>query len=108
MSEMGADAAVSGKDREECRRSDGTLILAWGAPTGGTDFTIQMAEKHKKPYLVFDLGETEDPTGVVNWIETHGIAILNVPGPRESKVPGIHKRSITFLHQVFKDLSLKG
>ena len=88
--------------------SDGTLILTWGAPSGGTDFTIQMAEKHKKPYLVIDLDETEDPTGVVNWIKAQGIALLNVAGPRESKAPGINKRANAFLHQALKELILKG
>jgi len=80
--------------------SDGTLILTWGAPTGGTDFTIQMAERHKKPYLVFDLGETKDPTGVVNWIQAHGIEVLNVAGPRESKNPGIYQKAKKFLVDV--------
>jgi len=80
--------------------SDGTLVLTWGAPTGGTDFTIQMAERHKKPYLVFDLGETKDPTGVVNWIQAHGIEVLNVAGPRESKNPGIYQKAKKFLVDV--------
>jgi hypothetical protein len=88
--------------------SDGTLILTWGAPRGGTDFTIQMAEKYKKPYLVIDLDETEDPTGMVNWIKAQGIALLNVAGPRESKAPGINKRANAFLHQALMQLFLKG
>ena len=88
--------------------SDGTLILTCGAPSGGTAFTIQMAEKHKKPYLVIDLDETEDPTGVVNWIKAQGIALLNVAGPRESKAPGINKRANAFLRQALKELILKG
>jgi hypothetical protein len=67
-----------------------------------------MAEKHKKPYLIIDLDETEDPTGVVNWIKAQGIALLNVAGPRESKAPGINKRANAFLHQALKELILKG
>ena len=80
--------------------SDGTLILTWGDPTGGTDFTIQMAEKHKKPYLVIDLGETKDPTEVGIWIKAHAIGVMNVAGPRESKNPGIYQMAKKFLREV--------
>jgi len=80
--------------------SDGTLILTWGDPTGGTDFTIQMAAKHKKPYLVIDLGETKDLTGVVDWIQAHRIEVLNVAGPREGKNPGVYQGAKKFLREV--------
>ena len=81
--------------------SDGTLILTWGAPTGGTDFTIQMAENHKKPYLVVDLGEIKDPTEAGTWIKAHAIGVLNVAGPRESKNPGIYQKAKKFLLKRF-------
>ena len=84
--------------------SDGTLILTWGAPTGGTDFTIQMAEKHKKPYLVIDLGETKDPTEVGIWIKALAIGVMNVAGPRESKNPGIYQKAKKFLREVLSVL----
>ena len=81
--------------------ADGTLILTHGKPTGGTAFTIKMAEKHKKPYLVIDLSRNMDSTEVVTWIKAQGIAVLNVAGPRESKCPGIHGRAVNFLREVF-------
>ena len=88
--------------------SDGSLILTWGAPTGGSAFTIKMAEKHKKPFLVIDLSKDMDSTDAVNWIKAKGIAVLNVAGPRESKAPGINKKANAFLHQALKELSSKG
>ena len=69
------------RTEKNVKDSDGTLILTWGAPTGGTAFTIKMAEKHKKPYLVFDLSKNMDSTHAVNWIKAQGIAALNVAGP---------------------------
>src|SRR4030042_3461464 len=32
------------------RESDGTLILTWGKPSGGTALTIKFAQKNKKPF----------------------------------------------------------
>jgi predicted Rossmann-fold nucleotide-binding protein len=96
------------RTEKNVKDSDGTLILTWGAPTGGTAFTIKMAEKHKKPYLVIDLSKNMDSTDAVNWIKAQGIALLNVAGPRETKAPGINKRANAFLHQALKELSLKG
>lgn len=96
------------RTEKNVKDSDGTLILTWGDPTGGTAFTIQMAEKHKKPYLVIDLSKNMDPPDVAYWIKAQGLALLNVAGPRESKAPGINKRANAFLHQLLKELSSKG
>ena len=38
--------------------SDGTLIISRGKPTGGSDFTREMALKHKKQLLHVDLNQT--------------------------------------------------
>lgn len=75
------------------KETDGTLVLTWGKPTGGTAFTIKLAHKHKKPCLVLGL-EKNDPEIVMtikNWIEKNNVRVLNVAGPRESKTPGIYK-----------------
>lgn len=75
--------------------SDGTLIITRGAPSGGTKRTIEHAKRVGKPFLIVDLrkaGEEafSDHGDVAGWIEAHGIATLNVAGPRESTRPGIH------------------
>ncbi len=102
--------------------SDGTLVLNSGKLTGGTALTVEYAEKHKKPYLIVDLTPNhvgygvqqkykEDVKGVVafgnklivhDWIFKNHINILNIAGPRESKLPGIYKIAKKFL------LSLRG
>ena len=83
------------------RDSDGTLILTWGALTGGTARTLKSAKKIKKPHLVVDLSKREEPNIVKEWGQQNRIRILNVAGPRESKVPGIHDRAIKFLREMF-------
>ena len=79
------------------RDSDGTLILTWGKPTGGTALTIRLAKKHKKPYLIVDLKKPGEPSSLKAWLEKNRIGVLNVAGPRESKNPGISLLASDFL-----------
>jgi hypothetical protein len=72
--------------------SDGTLIIARGKLTGGSDYTREMALKHKKQLLYVDLNNYEpyDAASLItSWVRMQRIEILNVAGPRASKVPAI-------------------
>ena len=82
------------------RESDGTLILTWAQPEGGTALTIKFAQKHKKPYCVVDLSVGGDPKTVKEWGKINRIRVLNVAGPPESNVPGIYDQAIKFLRSV--------
>jgi hypothetical protein len=44
-----------------------------------------------------------DSTDVVNWIKAKGIAVINVAGPRESKMPGIYQKAMSFLRESFRE-----
>ena len=77
--------------------ADGTLILTFGTPSGGTAFTIEAALKHKKHYLVIDLKRKPNPSMVRDWANMLKIGILNVAGPRESKIPGIYEQAKNLL-----------
>lgn len=81
------------------RDADGTLVLTEGEPSGGTALTIRFARSRRKPCLVVDLAGDADPRDVGRWIAEHGIAVLNVAGPRESKRPGICRRAAAFLRE---------
>ncbi|MBI4126123.1 MAG: putative molybdenum carrier protein [Deltaproteobacteria bacterium] len=70
------------------RDSDGTLILSWGKPTGGTAFTIACAKKLHKPCLIFDLQKKVNRKRFTTWLQHHHIQILNIAGPRESNAIG--------------------
>jgi hypothetical protein len=82
------------------RDSDGTLILTRGEPDRGTALTAELAAAMNKPYLVMDLEDRPDVAAVRAWLETQGIRVLNVAGPRESSQPGIQAEAVRFLREV--------
>lgn len=82
------------------RDSDGTLVLTKGLPTEGTAFTIQVAARMNKPCLVLDLTDRPDAKTVHTWAARHGVRMLNVAGPRESRHPGLHRDAARFLRSV--------
>ncbi|HIE44197.1 MAG TPA: molybdenum cofactor carrier [Candidatus Omnitrophica bacterium] len=89
--------------------SNGTLILTWGEPTGGTALTIELTCAHKKPCLIFDLkkGKGGVIENILEWIEENHIEILNVAGPRESKVPGIYETAKSLLEELLRRIESK-
>ncbi len=67
--------------------SDATLVLAWGAPSGGTAATVDHAGRLGKPCLVLDMTSLDDDTAAARvraWVHAEGVASLNVAGPRAS------------------------
>jgi hypothetical protein len=88
------------RTRRNVLDSDATLILCWGAPSGGTELTLRMAAKHGKPYLLVDLSTSPDPAVAREWVGRNRIAVLNVAGPRESAAPGIANSANQFLRRV--------
>jgi len=95
-----ASTSYSLRTEKNVQDSDGTLILTWGPVTGGTARTLDFARKYKKPHLVVDLSKKEQPNIVKEWGEQNKIGILNVAGPRESKLPGIYDRAVKFLREM--------
>lgn len=90
------------KDRTEknVTESDGTLILTYGPFTGGPTFTVRVAKKLNRPYYIADLAFSDDVNHVQTWFRRHKIKIINIAGPRESKVPGIHELAYIFLKKL--------
>jgi hypothetical protein len=87
------------------RDSDGTLILAWGEPTGGTLLTVVVCRSTDKPCLVIDLADEGNLAASVQrareWIaDTVAGAVLNVAGPRASETPAAYERARMFLRAV--------
>lgn len=75
------------RTRRNVRESDGTLVLSWGEPSGGTLATVDSTGRLGKPCLVLDMTELDDDAAAARaraWIAGEGIAILNVAGPRAS------------------------
>lgn len=79
------------------RDSDGTLIIVYGPPTGGTALTIVYAKQQGRPWHVVDLAAQPGASAAKSWLEGRDIQVLNVAGPRENTAPGIHARAVRFL-----------
>ncbi len=77
------------RTRLNVRDSDITLVLSRGEPVGGTQLTVEWAEKLSKPHLVVDLDGPVDTEGIADWVQGAAARVLNVAGPRESTAPGI-------------------
>ena len=78
------------------RDSDGTLVLTWGAPSGGTQATVEHADRLGKPCLVLDMNDLGVDAAVSRacaWIDAEGVAALNVAGPRASGQTDAHERA---------------
>ena len=91
-----------GRDYEQrtewnVRDADGTLILTTGKPEGGTQLTLEAAQRMDKPFYVVDLLAPRNLNGLQYWVEYEKIETLNVAGPRESRVPGIKAMAMEFL-----------
>ena len=94
------DAIYKKRTELNARDSDGTLIIIKNMPMGGTLYTIEMAEKHKKPYLIFNLSINHEILDAVNWIIKNNIRKLNIAGPRASQVSGINASAYNILQQL--------
>jgi hypothetical protein len=79
------------------RDSDATLVLTTGRPEGGTLATIECAHRLEKPVFVVDLLQPHNLGSIDFWLDYWEIEVLNVAGPRESKVPGIRAMAMGFL-----------
>jgi hypothetical protein len=76
--------------------SDGTLILSHGNLTGGSEYTKEYADKHKRPCLHINLNEipvNEASPLIAGWIFKYDIEVLNVAGSRASKDPKIYEKT---------------
>jgi hypothetical protein len=89
--------------------SDGTLIIARGQLTGGSDYTRKMTLKHRKQLLGIDLNLISHFDGAslaASWIKLQRVKILSVAGPRASKDREIYRDVVTILEmtvQILKD-----
>jgi hypothetical protein len=68
--------------------SDGTAIICFGAPDGGTEHTLRFCLELKKPFILIDAAELTPERAaerMLTFVAGHSIAVLNVAGPRASE-----------------------
>lgn len=78
------------RTRRNVEISDATLIVSTEPLSGGTRLTADHAAKTGRPWIVVDPETSATvPTRdrLHEWIEDHGVEVLNVAGPRASSEP---------------------
>jgi hypothetical protein len=78
------------RNRKNVEDSDGTLIIAFGQPSGGTARTVQFCRRLQRPHLVVDAATALLDRAVhqaVEFVKGRGLRRLNVAGPRASGEP---------------------
>lgn len=86
---MGTGGYVE-RTRQNVVDSDGTLIVTFGKPQGGTATTVTMCRQARTPMLIIDgttLTAAAAASKAATFVRTHGIRCLNVAGPRASREP---------------------
>ena len=102
-----AQGSFADRTLENVKDSDGTLIIYFGDPSGGTKFTIECGKQLQRPHLLIDAAKTSAEKGVsaiVDFVREHKIDILNVAGPRQSEWAGGYNYAAAaldkFLHSI--------
>ena len=107
LNEMPTDS-YEARTEKNVQDSDGTLIVARGKLTGGTDYTRQSTLKHKKQLLGIDLsliGHFDAASLVASWIRMQHVKVLNVAGPRASEDSQIYSDVVIILERVVQILT---
>ncbi len=94
------DAIYKKRTELNARDSDGTLIIVKEDPVGGTLYTIGMAEKHRKPCLIFYLSDNYKLDDIAIWIIDNNIRKLNIAGPRASETSDIYHSAYNVIEQI--------
>lgn len=90
--------------------ADGTLIVSHGKLTGGSKLTIDLAQKHCRPFLHLDLKSISMSYAsrmLSSWLTDNGIKVLNVAGTRGSKDPEIYGATSRLLEGTLKGVGTR-
>jgi len=86
-------ASYADRTRRNVQDSDGTLIVSFGAPEGGTALTLRCCQELDKPCLVIDAAAMPIRMAfseLAAFVSRHRIRTLNVAGPRASEQSDIY------------------
>jgi hypothetical protein len=83
-----AQGSFADRTLENVKDSDGTIVICFGEPRGGTQFTIECCEQVNRPHIIVNAAKTsvaEAATAIGDFVRVYKIDILNVAGPRQSE-----------------------
>ena len=87
--------------------SDGTVILFSGTLSGGTLLTQKLCMREKKVFIALDaqaMTKLRAADAVAQFVEEHGISVLNIAGPRLSGWPGGYRFALGVVGAVISNL----
>lgn len=79
-----------GRTLKNIQTSNGTVILFSGSLSGGTLLTQKLCVREKKPFTALDaqsMTKLRAAETIAQFVQEHGISVLNVAGPRLSGWP---------------------
>ena len=88
--------------------SDGTVIIYFDYPSGGTKQTINFCIQENKPYVLIDAENLsiQEATRKINlFIDQNSISVLNVAGPRASGEPKAYEYAKNLIQSVLKSVT---
>ena len=97
------DGGYDERTHKNVEDSDGTLIITFGAASGGTARTIEICRKLGRPYLIVDAASLtfeEALCQAVRFVREEDIRRLNVAGPRASGEPRGHDYAASLVRDV--------
>lgn len=106
-----AGAGYLQRTRKNVEDSDGTLIISFGAASGGTLRTLEFCQRLNKPHLVIDAAVTsieEAASAVLEFLKGRGVQCLNVAGPRASGERKGHGYAYDLIKRLLLDASSSG
>ena len=95
----------SDRTRQNVVDSDATLIIHFGQLEAGTAFTRQCCIEENRPCLVINASEDDHSHHVqqiLDFIHQNAVQVLNVAGPRASKVPAAQEHTRRLLAAVLQ------
>ena len=96
------------RTRQNVIDSDGTIIIYFTCPSGGTKLTIDFCIEEKKPYLLIDAEKVETAEAakhIVDFVQENSIQVLNMAGPRASVEPRAYSYTSAVLETTLNYLS---
>ena len=83
--------------------ADATLLILTKKPDKGTNLTLKICNKRKKPYFQANPDKISPlvKKRFKEWLREHHIKTLNIAGSRESSSPGIYEKTLQFLEFLF-------
>jgi len=104
----GADYAA--RTRRNVLDSDGTALLVFGPPAGGTRLALEACVEHRKPHLLVDAARLDCAAAaerLASFVSSLPRGLLNVAGPRASEAAGAYDYAYETMGQLFRVLEAR-